>query len=151
MLTAKKDLETKSEAFESGADDYLTKPFEMKELLLRIKSLLKRSGAKTEPSRGVLKFSDLKLDLGTCKAQRKDREVKLTRKEFELLKYLLQNKTLVLRRDDILENVWGYRHESLTNTIETHIRFLRKKIDDGFRPKLIHTVHGIGYKLDEEA
>lgn len=144
ILTCKSDVETKVNAFEMGADDYLSKPFSFEELLARIRALLRR-GRKV--SRNVLSFEGLTLNPDKYEVKRDGRRIVLSKKEFEILEYLMRNPKSVIRREAILEHVWE-NTEVFSNTVDTHIRFLRKKIDDDYDKKLIRTIHGIGYKLD---
>lgn len=146
MLTALDSVSKKVEGLESGADDYLTKPFAFSELLARIRALLRR----VPDSTNELTLGDLRIDLLARRVYRGDREIVLTQKDFAMLEYLLRNKGRVLSRTQILENVWGYNHDPQTNIIDVHIRFLREKIDAEFPKKLIHTVRGAGYVLKLE-
>ena len=141
MLTAVDSVERKVEGLESGADDYLVKPFAFTELLARIKALLRRAPDIVSE----LALSDLRIDLLSRRVYRGNKEVVLTLKEFSLLEYLLRNKHRVLSRTQIIENVWGYDFSPGTNIVDVHIRSLREKVDAGFESKLIHTVRGTGY------
>jgi len=141
MLTAVDSVERKVEGLESGADDYLVKPFAFTELLARIKALLRRAPDIVSE----LALSDLRIDLLSRRVYRGNKEVVLTLKEFSLLEYLLRNKHRVLSRTQIIENVWGYDFSPGTNIVDVHIKSLREKVDAGFESKLIHTVRGIGY------
>jgi len=141
MLTAKDAVEDVVKGLDSGADDYLTKPFAFEELLARIRALLRRKEGETE-----LRVGDLVLDVKGRKAKRGDREVELTTKEFALLEYLMRHPGRVLSREEIAEAVWGERHGD-TNIVDVYINHLRKKIDQGFPTRLIHTVRGVGYSL----
>jgi heavy metal response regulator len=143
LLTAIGTIESKVEGLESGADDYLTKPFAFSELLARIKALLRRSS----DSVGELYLADLRIDLLSRRVFRGEREIILTQKEFAILEYLLRNKGRILTRTQIIENIWGYNFDPSTNIVDVHIRYLREKIDIGFDTKLIHTVRGAGYVL----
>lgn len=143
MLTAIDSVNSKVEGLESGADDYLTKPFAFSELLARIKALLRR----TSDSVSELSLEDLRMDLLSRRVFREDKEVVLTPKEFSLLEYLLRNKGRVLSRTQIIENIWGYTFDPNSNVVDVHIKFLREKVDAGFGRKLIHTVRGAGYIL----
>jgi heavy metal response regulator len=143
MLTAIDSVNSKVEGLESGADDYLTKPFAFSELLARIKALLRR----TSDSISELSLENLRMDLLSRRVFREDREVMLTPKEFSLLEYLLRNKGRVLSRTQIIENIWGYTFDPNSNVVDVHIKFLREKIDAGFEKKLIYTVRGAGYIL----
>lgn len=149
MLTALGSTDDKVKGFEHGADDYLVKPFEFRELLARVKALLKRSKvAEQQPE--VLTLADLELDLDRKVAKRGGRTIELTAKEFALLEYLLRNKGRVVSRADIAEKIWEITFDTGTNVIDVYINFLRKKIDKDFSPKLIHTQIGMGYIIKEE-
>jgi heavy metal response regulator len=146
MLTAMDSVDSKVEGLESGADDYLTKPFAFSELLARVKALLRRY----TDSASELFLEDLKIDLLARKVLRCGQEVQLTPKEYSLLEYMLRNKGRVLSRTQIIENIWGYNFDPSTNVIDVHIRSLREKVDESFPRKLIHTVRGVGYVLKAE-
>lgn len=148
MLTAHGTTEEKLMGFESGADDYLLKPFEFSELLARIKALLKRTNNSTV-SENILNIADLEINVDTKIVRRGSKIIELTAKEYLLLEYLAQNKGRVLSRVDIAEKIWDIRFDSGTNVIDVYINFLRKKIDQGNRVKLIHTKIGLGYVLKE--
>jgi DNA-binding response OmpR family regulator len=149
MLTALGTTEDKLKGFDSGADDYLIKPFEFKELLARIRALLKRvSTIKSEGN--VLHFLDLSVNLDTYEVFRSNKKISLTQKEFALLLYLLRNKGKVVSRSEIAENVWDINFDTGTNIIDVYVNFLRKKIDKDFPVKLIHTQTGFGYIMKEE-
>ncbi|NJK97677.1 MAG: response regulator transcription factor [Bacteroidales bacterium] len=144
MLTGLDATEDKLDGFEAGADDYLTKPFEFKELLARIKVLLKRStGIFTETNK--LNVGDLELDPEAKKVKRGSREIDLTAREFELLEFLMLNRDKVVSRKLIAQKVWGISFDTGTNTINVYITNLRKKVDEGYENKLIHTKIGMGY------
>jgi len=145
MLTALGTMEDKLVGFEVGADDYLVKPFEFKELLARIKALLKRSQAIGHET--ILTVANLELNLDAKTVVRGGKNIVLTAKEFQLLEFLMRNKEKVLSRSVIAEKVWGIDFDSGTNIIDVYINFLRKEIDKNFKPKLIHTVVGMGYIL----
>ena len=147
MLTAKDTLEDKVRGLDSGADDYITKPFAFAELLARIRALLRRGKPTNETS---LTAADLMLDPATHKVQRAGKQIELTSKEYALLEYFLRNKGQVLTRTLINEHVWGYRFDTGTNIVDVYVNYLRSKIDRGFDKKLIHTVRGVGYVLREE-
>lgn len=149
MLTALDTTEDKLRGFDSGADDYLVKPFEFRELLARIRALLKRVSA-TKSEGNLLLFHDLLVNLDTYEVFRGHRKINLTRKEFALLTYLLRNAGKVVSRSDIAENVWDINFDTGTNIIDVYVNFLRKKIDKDFPKKLIHTQTGFGYILKEE-
>lgn len=149
MLTAKDETMDKVMGLDMGADDYVTKPFAIEELLARIRVALKRKTFAEQDK--VLQVHDLKLDLAKYLLTFKNEPIDLTKREFELLKYLLKNKNIVLTRDKILEAVWGYDYVGDTNVVDVYIRYLRSKIDDRFNIKFIHTVRGVGYLLKDEA
>jgi DNA-binding response OmpR family regulator len=146
MLTAKDTVEDKVKGLDSGADDYLTKPFSFDELLARIRALIRRKSLSVEP----LHCADLKLDSLKRKVTRAGREIYLRPKEFALLEFLLRNKNKVMSRAEILKNVWGYDFDPATNVVDVHINFLRDKIDREYEKKLIRTVRGAGYMIRED-
>jgi heavy metal response regulator len=146
MLTALNTVPDKVEGLESGADDYLTKPFSFSEMLARIRALMRRSA----DYGGDISLADLRIDLLSRRAFRGDKEIMFTPKEFSLLEYLLRNKTRVVSRTQIIENVWGYDFDPNTNLVDVHIKSLREKIDKDSDQKLIHTVRGVGYVLKVE-
>ena len=147
MLTAKTTTEDKVAGLDSGADDYLTKPFAFAELVARVRSLLRR-GAKEKSI--VLSIADLELDTVTHKAKRGSRTIDLTAKEYALLEYFLRNKNRVLSRTIISEHIWDYNFDTGTNIIDVYVNHLRNKIDTGSDTKLIHTVRGVGYVMKED-
>jgi heavy metal response regulator len=147
MLTAKTATEDKVAGLDSGADDYLTKPFAFAELLARVRSLLRRG---TQEKSTVLTLADLELNTVTHKARRGTRLIDLTTKEYALLEFFLRNKERVLSRTIIAEHIWDYHFDTGTNLIDVYINHLRNKVDTGFDRKLIHTVRGVGYVLKEE-
>ncbi len=149
MLTALGTVADKLEGFDSGADDYLAKPFEFQELLARIKALLKRN-PQIDQEPHVLAIADLELNLGTKRACRGGREIELTAKEFALLEFFISNKGRVLSKIEIAERVWGIDFDTGTNIVEVYVNYLRKKVDKDFSPKLIHTQFGMGYILKEK-
>ena len=149
MLTALGTMDDKITGFDHGADDYLVKPFEFKELLARIKSLTKRNRGVFQTSNS-LKVADLTLNLDKRIAVRGDNTIELTAKEFHLLEYLMKNKERVLTRMDIAEKVWDINFDTGTNVVDVYINILRKKIDKGFDKKLIHTKIGMGYLLSDQ-
>jgi len=149
MLTAMGTMDDKIKGFDSGADDYLLKPFEFRELLARIKALLKRSEGNLTQKNNILSIDNLEVDTDRKTAKRGDTEVELTAKEFALLEYLLINKGRVLSRAEIAEKIWDITFDTGTNVIDVYINFLRKKIDANFEIKLIHTKVGMGYILKE--
>jgi DNA-binding response OmpR family regulator len=144
MLTARDALESRVEGLDSGADDYLVKPFERQELLARLRALLRR-----RPPRGSASVivSDLALNPDTHEVARGDREIELTQREFELLEYLMRNERIVVPRQRLLEEVWGYDPFATTNTIEVFVSNLRRKLEAGGEPRLLHTIRGAGYVL----
>jgi len=144
MLTAMGSIENKTQGYEAGADDYLVKPFEFKELLLRINAMKKRSNSNSN-LKGKLTYNDLVLDQNLKKAIRGGKEISLTAKEYALLHFFMKNKGRVLSRTEIAEKVWDIYFETGTNTIDVYVNFLRKKIDHGFPEKLIQTSIGMGY------
>lgn len=149
MLTAKDQIMDKVMGLDMGADDYLTKPFAIEELLARIRAALKRKKVTAKETK-VIQINDLKLDLDKYTVSFKDEIIDLTKREFELLKYLMENQNIVLTREKILEKVWGYEYLGDTNVVDVYVRYLRSKIDDRFDRKLIHTVRGVGYLLKDE-
>ena len=145
MLTALNSTEDKVKGLDSGADDYLSKPFEFNELLARVRALVRRH----QSAKPVLKLADLELDLSTRKATRAGEEISLTAKEFALLEYFMQNAGKVVTRTAISEHVWDIHFDTESNVIDVYINFLRKKIDKGQKVPLLHTVVGTGYTLKE--
>lgn len=146
ILSVTGDVATKIEALNLGADDYLAKPFSLAELLARIHALLRREKKITGP---ILKVADLQIDTHAHSVTRAGKPIQLNRKEFALLEYLMRNVGTTLTRSMILEHVWDMNADPFTNTVDVHIRFLREKIDEGRRKKLLKTVHGFGYKIEE--
>jgi two-component system, OmpR family, response regulator MprA len=144
MLTARDAVESRVEGLDSGADDYLVKPFERQELLARMRALLRR-----RPPRGSasLTVGDLTLNPDTHEVRRGERAVDLTQREFELLEYLMRNERIVISRQRLLDEVWGYDPFSMTNTIEVFVSNLRRKLEAGGEPRLLHTIRGAGYVL----
>ncbi|MBI3805048.1 MAG: response regulator transcription factor [Nitrospirae bacterium] len=147
MLTAKDTIEEKVEGLRIGADDYLTKPFVFEELLARMKALLRRGPYREAHSE--LKVADLTLNRDLHEVQRGGKVIPLTAKEFALLEYLMSNPNKVLSRTSILEKVWGYHYDTLTNVVDVYIRYLRKKVDEGYPKRLIQTIRDIGYKISD--
>lgn len=144
ILTARDAVEDRVTGLDTGADDYLTKPFAFAELLARIRALLRRG---SPSSSAILATADLRLDPVAHRVWRGNTEIDLTNKEYALLEYLLRNENRVLTRTAIIEHVWDIHYDSLSNIVDVHIRSLRAKIDRGFCPPLIHTVRGVGYVL----
>jgi len=146
MLTAKDTVQDRIQGLDAGADDYMIKPFNLDELLARVRALLRR----TQPERiQVLKFADLSLDTGSRQAMRGNRPVQLTAKEYELLELFLRHPKQVLTREVIFDRVWGYDFGGESNVLEVYIRYLRQKLEEGGEIRLIHTVRGVGYVLRE--
>ncbi|MFD1143616.1 response regulator [Larkinella insperata] len=146
MLTALDSLADKESGFGAGADDYLVKPFEFRELILRVKALARRNSAFTG-LKTVLKLADLELDTEGRRVTRASQRIELTAREYALLEYLLVNQGRIVSRVDIAEKVWDLHFDTNTNVIDVYINYLRKKIDKNFEPKLLHTVVGMGYVL----
>ena len=144
ILTARDAVESRVEGLDAGADDYLVKPFERPELLARLRALLRR-----RPPRGQanLAVGDLRLNPDTHEVARGERTVELTQREFELLEYLMRNERIVISRQRLLDEVWGYDPFSMTNTIEVFVSNLRRKLEAGGEPRLLHTIRGAGYVL----
>ena len=148
LLTAKTSVEDKVKGLDSGADDYLTKPFSLDELSARIRVMIRRNGA--ERIDNILTAGPLSLDTDKKTAFRDGREIALTAKEYAILEYLLHNKGIVLSREKILHHIWNYDYEGSSNIIDVYIRTLRKKVDAGYDQKIIQTVRGIGYVIKDE-
>jgi two-component system response regulator MprA len=146
MLTARSETDDRVEGLDAGADDYLVKPFERAELLARMRALMRR-----RPPRGTasLKVGDLALNPGTHEVTRGDRLLDLTNREFELLEFLMRNERLVISRERLLEEVWGYDPTSMTNTIDVFISNLRRKLEEGGEDRILHTKRGAGYVVKE--
>lgn len=149
MLTALNTTDDKIEGFDAGADDYLIKPFEFKELLVRIRALLKRTINQQLPSGNILKVADLEMNLDSKEVKRGDKKINLTAKEFQLLEYFMRNRNRVVSRADIAVSVWDIDFDTQTNVIDVYVNYLRNKIDKNFSYKLIHTQVGMGYILKE--
>ena len=144
MLTARDAIDSRVEGLDSGADDYLVKPFERQELLARMRALLRRRPPRGEAS---LVVGDLLLNPDTHEVTRDERSIELTQREFELLEFLMRNERIVVSRQRLLDEVWGYDPFSQTNTIEVFISNLRRKLEAGGEPRLLHTIRGAGYVL----
>jgi two-component system, OmpR family, copper resistance phosphate regulon response regulator CusR len=149
MLTALSSLNDKVEGYDSGADDYMVKPFEFKELLMKIRVLLKRTMDQNIAVGSILKAADLEMNLDSKEVKRGETVINLTAKEFQLLQYLLQNKNRVVSRADLAINVWDIDFDTNTNMIDVYINYLRNKVDKPFEKKLIQTHVGMGYILKE--
>ncbi len=146
LLTAKDSVEDKVTGLNTGADDYLTKPFAFSELLARIRVLLRRGKTETKT---VLQIDGLTLDLVSHKVKRQGEEIELTGKEYSLLEYFMRNQGKVLTRTMIAEHVWDYNFDTFTNVIDVYVNHLRKKIDKSYPNKLLHTLRGVGYIMKE--
>ncbi|QAY66034.1 response regulator transcription factor [Paenibacillus protaetiae] len=151
LLTARDTVPDKVSGFEHGANDYITKPFAMEELLARVRNILRifQQNPREAEGNDVIKVGDLTIELRTRKVFRKDIVIELTPREFELLVYLVEHKNEEKSREDILSDVWGYDFIGETNLVDVYIRYLRQKLDKGYRHKLIHTVRGVGYMIKE--
>jgi two-component system, OmpR family, copper resistance phosphate regulon response regulator CusR len=149
MLTALRSIDDKIEGYDSGADDYIVKPFEFRELLMKIRVLLKRTQAQAPPPENVLRAGELELFPERKEVRRNGQAIHLTAKEFQLLEFLLRNKNRVVSRADIALNVWDIDFDTNTNVIDVYINYLRNKVDKPFEHKLIHTQVGMGYILRE--
>ena len=148
VLTGRTKVEDRVKGLDLGADDYLTKPFSFTELSARVRALLRR-GAR--PAAAVLCVADLEIDRVERQVRRAGRRIELTAKEFGLLDYLMRNTGHTVSRAMIVEHVWNLSFDSMTNVVDVYINYLRKKVDEGFEPRLIHTVRGVGYRLGPEA
>jgi two-component system, OmpR family, response regulator MprA len=149
ILTAKEGVSDRVTGLDMGADDYMVKPFDLDELMARIRALLRRAQPAGQPK--VYQFSDLTLDTGTRQAKRGDRLISLTAKEYELLELFLRHPRQVLTRDVIYDSVWGYDFGGESNIIEVYVRYLRQKLEREDEERLIHTVRGVGYVLRQSA
>ena len=147
LLTAKDSIEDRVTGLDAGANDYLVKPFAFEELLARIRVLLRKPA---QTPKTCYKVADLEVHMDTQQVLRGGREVKLSGKEFALLRYMVQNEGIVLSRDKLEEHLWNFDYAGGSNVIDVYIRYLRKKLDEGHEPKLIHTVRGSGYVLKAE-
>ncbi|NNG65895.1 response regulator transcription factor [Caldanaerobacter subterraneus] len=145
MLTAKYEVKDKVRGLDIGADDYVTKPFSIEELFARVRAALRKRNPSVK--RDVLRFADIVMDLTTHEVRRQGVKIDLTKKEFDLLEFLMRNANIALSREKILQSVWGYDYYGDTNVVDVYIRYLRSKIDDPFDRKLIHTIRGVGYSL----
>jgi DNA-binding response OmpR family regulator len=149
MLTALGTADNKLTGFNAGADDYVLKPFDFRELLARVNVFIKRSGVKNRPDNKLV-VADFELNLDTKTARRGDKKIELTQKEFTLMETLMSNKNKLLSREYIIEKVWNLDFETGTNIIDVYVNYLRKKIDKDFEPKIIHTKFGFGFYCSEK-
>ena len=144
LLTARDNIDDKVKGLDYGADDYLVKPFIFEELMARIRVLLRRNSGNAD---NIITIANLKVNLDAKTVFRDDVLIKLSGREYSILEYLIRNKGKILPRERIEDHIWNYEYEGGTNVIDVYIRYLRKKIDDGYTPKLIHTARGLGYVL----
>jgi two-component system response regulator MprA len=147
MLTAKDGTADRVRGLDSGADDYLVKPFAYEELLARVRALLRRRAPR---ARRTLRYSDVLMDVGTREVRRADQLITTTAKEFDLLQHFLRNPGQVLRREQLLDAVWGFDFGASSNVVDVYVGYLRQKLEQGGRPRLLQTVRGVGYILKEE-
>lgn len=149
MLTAKDETMDKVMGLDLGADDYMTKPFAIEELLARMRNQLKKKRSQAG-DKNLMNIKGVKLDVDRHAVTYNTEPVELTKKEFDLLKYLMDNRNIVISREKILEEVWGYDFIGDTNVVDVYVRYIRSKIDDKFNIKLIHTVRGVGYTIKDD-
>lgn len=150
MLTAKGEVMDKVVGLDSGADDYITKPFAIEELLARIRVALRRNIENDSQNKDILRLKNMEINTSGRIVTVDGTEIELTKREYELLVYLVKNKNIVLTRDQILNKVWGYDYVGETNVVDVYVRYLRTKIDDKFNIKFIHTIRGVGYFAKDE-
>ena len=150
FLTARDQIEDRVKGLDLGADDYLVKPFAFEELLARIRVVLRKNSVSGEDSGNILKIANLTVDCNKHEVFRDDVSIKLSAKEFSILEYMMRNKGRVVSKEKIEEHVWDFDYEGGSNIVEVYIKFLRKKIDNDFSPKLIHTIRRVGYVLKVE-
>ena len=150
FLTARDQIEDRVRGLDLGADDYLVKPFAFEELLARIRVVLRKNSGSGEDSGNVLKIANLTVDCNKHEVFRDDVSIKLSAKEFSILEYMMRNKGRVVSKEKIEEHVWDFDYEGGSNIVEVYIKFLRKKVDNDFSPKLIHTIRRVGYVLKVE-
>lgn len=150
FLTARDAVSDRVAGLDSGGDDYLVKPFAMDELMARIRVLSRRTGAGISVT-NELALADLLVNTASRKVTRSEQPIPLTGREYTILEYMLRNQGIVLTRDQIEQNIFNYEYEGASNMVDVYIRYLRKKLDDGFEPKLIHTVRGVGYVMRADA
>ncbi len=150
FLTARDQIEDRVKGLDLGADDYLVKPFAFEELLARIRVVLRKNSGSVEDSGNILKIANLTVDCNKHEVFRDDVSIKLSAKEFSILEYMMRNKGRVVSKEKIEEHVWDFDYEGGSNIVEVYIKFLRKKVDNDFSPKLIHTIRRVGYILKVE-
>ena len=150
FLTARDQIEDRVKGLDLGADDYLVKPFAFEELLARIRVVLRKNSVSGEDSGNILKIANLTVDCNKHEVFRDDVSIKLSAKEFSILEYMMRNKGRVVSKEKIEEHVWDFDYEGGSNIVEVYIKFLRKKVDNDFSPKLIHTIRRVGYILKVE-
>ncbi len=148
LLTARDSIQDRVTGLDAGADDYLVKPFAMDELLARLRVMLRREAASQD---NCYRIANLTVDSNRRAVYRDDLEITLSSKEFSILEYMIRNKGIVLSRDKIEQHIWNYDYAGGSNVVDVYIRYLRKKIDENFEPKLIHTIRGAGYVLKESS
>ncbi len=144
VLTGRSQVEDRVKGLDFGADDYMTKPFAFRELTARVRALLRRGNG---PSNFTLQVEDLEMNLVERTVRRGEKRIELTQKEFALLEYLMRNAGRTVSRPMIIEHVWNFSFDTMTNVVDVYINYLRKKVDEGFEQRLIHTVRGVGYRI----